>query len=146
MTASSTGHADKAGSADTVAGQRPAAALLLIDLVAVLVFVAIGRRSHDETGNVVVGALKVAAPFLIAAVLGWLAAQAWRAPTIFRTGVIVWLCTVAAGMVLRHFVFNRGTAPAFVIVATVTLCLFLVGWRGVANTLIARRARSSSQS
>jgi len=137
-------HADRAET-DTVTAGQPSPLLLLIDLAAILLFVAIGRRSHDEGGNVVVGALKVAAPFLIAVVAGWLAAQAWRAPTVLRTGVIVWLCTLVAGMVLRHFIFSRGTAPAFVIVATVTLCLFLVGWRGVANMLLSRRARPSSQ-
>ena len=64
---------------------------LCADLVAVIVFVAIGRRTHDETGNVLVGAAKVAAPFLIAVVVSWLIARAWIDPLSNATGAIVWL-------------------------------------------------------
>jgi hypothetical protein len=52
--------------------------------------------------------------------------------------VIVWLVTVALGMVLRHTLFDRGTALAFIIVATISLGLLLLGWRAVAARLIGR--------
>lgn len=100
-----------------------------IDIVAILLFVAVGRRSHDEGGNAVTEAVKVAAPFLIALGLGWLAARAWKTPTVPTTGMVIWVVTLAAGMVLRHFVFDRGTALAFIIVAGCFTLLFLVGWR-----------------
>ena len=108
------------------------------DLLAVVVFVAIGRRTHDETGNVFVGAAKVAAPFLIAVVLGWLIARAWNDPLSNATGAIIWLTTVIAGLLLRHFVFDRGTATPFIIVATATLCAFIMGWRGATRWYLAR--------
>lgn len=108
------------------------------DLLAIVVFVAIGRRTHDETGNVFVGAAKVAAPFLIALVLGWLIARAWNDPLSNATGAIVWLATVIAGLLLRRFVFDRGTATAFIIVATATLCAFIMGWRSVTRWYLAR--------
>ena len=38
--------------------------------------------------------------------------------------------TVIVGLLLRRFVFDRGTATPFVIVATATLCAFIMGWRG----------------
>ncbi len=101
------------------------------DVVAVLVFVAIGRRTHDETGNVVVGALKVAAPFVIALALGWVIARAWKSPWAPAAGVVIWLTTVIVGMLLRRFVFDRGTALPFIIVATLFTGFFLVGWRVV---------------
>ena len=60
--------------------RRTAITSAVADLVAVVVFVAIGRRSHDEGGNVVTETAAVAAPFLIALAVGWLAARAWRRP------------------------------------------------------------------
>jgi hypothetical protein len=102
------------------------------DVAAVILFVALGRGSHDE-GSSVGGTLRVAAPFVLGLALGWLVARAWRAPFAVRTGVVVWLVTVAAGMLIRHTAFDRGTAFAFIIVATLFLGLFLVGWRAVAT-------------
>jgi hypothetical protein len=119
---------------------RRAGTAAAIDAFAIIVFVAIGRRTHDEGGNVVVGAAKVAAPFLIAAALGWMLGRAWRDPFGLAAGAVVWLTTVVAGLLLRHFVFNRGTAAPFVIVATATLGTFIMGWRGVARWRIARSA------
>jgi ribose/xylose/arabinose/galactoside ABC-type transport system permease subunit len=108
------------------------------DVLSIVVFVAIGRKNHDE-GEAASGIFHVAAPFLIAAVAGWIASQAWKKPIELRTGAIVWLATIVLGMVLRHFVFDDGTATAFIIVATVFLCAFLNGWRAIA------RKRLSSQ-
>ncbi len=99
------------------------------DVCFVLLFVALGRQSHDEGGNVVAGALNVAAPFLLALAAGWLVARAWRTPTSPTTGMIIWICTLVGGMLLRRFVFDRGTAVPFIIVASAFTLLFLVGWR-----------------
>jgi hypothetical protein len=49
---------------------------------------------------------------------------------------VVWGYTVVMGMVLRNLVFDRGTALAFIIVATVFLGITMFGWRA----LVARRA------
>jgi Protein of unknown function (DUF3054) len=108
------------------------------DVVAVLVFVALGRRSHDEPGNAVAGALRVAAPFLIGLAVGWLVARAWRRPTSMTTGLVVWPVTVAVGMLLRRTIFDRGTALSFVIVASIATGVLLLGWRALA-ALAARR-------
>ncbi len=101
----------------------------IADVVSILVFVALGRSSHDEGGNAVTEAVKVAAPFLIALAVGWLAGRAWTSPTSPTTGVVIWVVTLAGGMVLRRFVFDRGTAVPFIIVASAFTLLFLVGWR-----------------
>jgi len=112
------------------AGNRRVVAALAVDVLSVVLFVIIGRRSHHEDGSVVVGALRVAAPFLIGLAVGWLAARAWRAPmAAFPTGVIVWLSTLVIGMLLRHFAWSDGTALPFVIVASCFTGLFLLGWR-----------------
>lgn len=109
------------------------------DVVAVVVFVAIGRRSHDEGGNAVAETLEVAAPFLIALAVGWLAARAWRRPRAIATGLVVWVVTVVVGMLLRRSVFDRGTAASFVVVATIVTGVFLLGWRAAASRRGARR-------
>ena len=122
----------------TAPTRRLVAVAAACDVVAVLVFVALGRRSHDEGGNVVAGVLSVAAPFLIALAVGWAAARAWRAPMAWRTALVVWPVTVALGMLLRRFVFDRGTATSFIVVATIATGVLLLGWRLVARRIIAR--------
>lgn len=98
------------------------------DIAAIVLFVLIGRRSHDED-NALGEALRVAAPFLIGLAVGWLVARAWKAPTSTTTGMVIWPVTVAAGMLLRRFVFDDSTALAFIIVASIFTGLLLIGWR-----------------
>ncbi|MEY4175908.1 MAG: hypothetical protein RI900_3073, partial [Actinomycetota bacterium] len=45
------------------------------------------------------------------------------------TGIGIWLVVLVAGMLLRRFAFDRGTALPFIIVAACFTLLFLVGWR-----------------
>ena len=94
----------------------------------IVVFVAIGRRNHDE-GSALTGLFETAAPFMIGLAAGWLAALAWRRPWALVTGLIVWPVTVLIGMVVRNLVFDRGIAASFVAVATIFLGLGIVGWR-----------------
>src|ERR1700756_1006567 len=84
------------------------------DVIGVLVFCAVGRRGHDE-GLSVTGVATTAWPFLTGTVVGWLASRGWRRPTaLVPTGVTVWLCTVAVGMVLRK-ASSAGVAARFVV-------------------------------
>jgi peptidoglycan/LPS O-acetylase OafA/YrhL len=117
---------------DTETRSKTAALALVVDVVCVVVFCAIGRRSHAE-GLTVAGVLETAWPFLTGTAVGWLASGAWRRPTsLAPTGVLVWVCTVAVGMVLRK-VTGQGTALSFIIVASLTTAILLLGWRaGVA--------------
>ena len=118
--------------------RRTVVTAAVADAVAVFAFVALGRRSHDEGGNAVAETVKVAAPFLIALAVGWLAARAWRRPRAIATGLVLWVVTVAVGMLLRRTVFDRGTATSFVVVATVVTGVLLLGWRVIAARLAAR--------
>ncbi len=108
-----------------------------LDTAIVVAFVAIGRRNHDRD-EAVSGLIQTAAPFLLALGFAWLVWRIWRRPTAVTSGLLVWVTTLAAGMVLRRFVFDDGTAASFVIVAAVFL-LLLVGWRAVASVVAARR-------
>jgi hypothetical protein len=126
---------------------RSALLALLLDAVLVVAFAAIGRATHD--GDVLgpggLGLAETAWPFLVALGVGWLASLAWRRPTApLRTGVPVWATTVAGGMLLRA-VAGQGVALAFVVVATATLLVLLVGWRAIAaGVRRTRRPRARS--
>lgn len=120
---------------------RPQAVVLaaVLDMALVLLFVAIGRRSHDED-SAFVGFLTTAWPFLTGAAIGWLAARAWRRPlAVWPTGVIVWGASVVLGMLLRA-VSGQGVQVSFVIVTAVVLAAFLVGWRALAQLVVRVRS------
>lgn len=105
---------------------------LLSDIAIVIAFVAIGRRNHDEELSWS-GFGSAVAPFLIALCLSWLAGRVWTKPFAIESGAVVWIGTVAIGMLLRRFVFDGGTATAFVIVAAIFLGALVNGWRAVAR-------------
>ena len=105
---------------------------LATDVACVLVFCALGRRSHDEGLNVA-GIATTAWPFLSGTAVGWLVTRAWRRPTaVYPTGVAVWLCTVAVGMLLRKAT-SAGVAASFIVVASSVTALLLLGWRALAQ-------------
>lgn len=114
---------------------------VIVDAVLVLIFAVIGRASHDESPA---GFLLTAWPFLVALIVGHALAALLpgrpRRPWSVLWGVIVWVVTVAGGLLLR--VATGDTAQlAFIIVATLTLGVLLVGWRVV--TALLRRARAA---
>ena len=89
------------------------------DAASIVIFVAIGRKNHDE-GEAASGIFLVAAPFLLALLGGWVIARAWKEPLSQKSGV------------------DGGTATAFIIVATVFLGTLLNGWRLLPRTRLAR--------
>lgn len=111
-----------------------------IDVFAVVLFVAIGRRTHDE-GSALAGVLKTALPFLIGLAVAWAGARAWNRPASVSTGLVVWPITVLVGMIVRRTVFDGGTATAFVVVTTLFLGACLVGWRLVFGVLDRRASQ-----
>jgi peptidoglycan/LPS O-acetylase OafA/YrhL len=116
-------------------------AYLLVDVVAVLVFCSVGRRSHAE-GLTIGGVATTAWPFLAGTVVGWLLSRGWRRPTaVAPTGVIVWLCTVVVGMLLRK-AGSAGVAASFVVVAASVTAVLLLGWRAAIG--LAQRRRSDA--
>jgi peptidoglycan/LPS O-acetylase OafA/YrhL len=109
----------------------------VVDIVCVVVFATVGRRSHAE-GLTIAGIAETAWPFLTGTVLGWLVIRGWRRPTALApTGLAVWVATVVVGMVLRK-VTGQGTALSFVIVASIATAILLLGWRGVAAAAARR--------
>lgn len=116
---------------------------LIVDAVLVLIFAVIGRASHQEDPA---GFLLTAWPFLVALLAGHALAALMgsgpRRPWSLLWGVTVWVVTVAGGMLLRLVAGDTAQIP-FIIVATIVLGVFLVGWRALAGLL--RRRRKSEE-
>ena len=117
--------------------RRAAVIAAIVDVVAVVVFVAIGRRNHDE-GTALSGVIGVAAPFLIALGASWLVLRTWRGPFNRASFVATWVITVVAGLFLRKIVFDRGIATSFIIVATITLGVLIGLGRLLTRRLTAK--------
>jgi hypothetical protein len=102
--------------------------IVVLDLVAVLVFVAIGRSVHAH-GLSVGGTASTAWPFVVGLGAGWATLVVWhRSPVSLGGGCVLCLVTVALGMILR-VVSGQGTALAFVLVAVGFLGASMCGWR-----------------
>ena len=115
------------------------AATVGIDLLAVIVFVLIGRASHGEG---ILGLLVTLWPFVVGLLVGHVLALVLgqrETRSVRWAGVVVWVSTVVVGMVLRA-VSGQGVQLSFVIVTVLVLAALLLGWRFVA-WLIARRRR-----
>jgi hypothetical protein len=117
--------------------QRTVITTAVVDVVAVVVFVAIGRRNHNE-GTALSGIIGVAAPFLIALGISWIGLRTWREPFNRASLVATWIITVVIGLLLRRLVFDRGIAIAFIIVATITLGVLLGLGRLLSRKLSAK--------
>ncbi len=116
---------------------------LLLDAALVVAFAATGRASHDS--DVLAGLGQTSWPFLAGLAVAWVLARAWRSPTaVVPTGLVVWVVTVAGGMLLRA-ASGQGTALPFVVVATLTLLVLLVGWRLVARGIRSLRSRPARE-
>ena len=111
------------------------------DVLAVLVFAAVGRSSHAEVADAFM-VLITAAPFLLGLLVGWLVVRAWRAPLRLPVGVGVWAGVVVVGLGVRA-VFTHRLPLTFVLIAAASLALLLLGWRVVAR-LIARLRNQSA--
>ena len=118
-----------------------AAGVFTADLVAVVVFVLLGRSSHGED-EALRAVLVTLWPFLSGMLLGWLVLLLTRLrPSGYPAAAVLVLATVSVGMVLRHTISHDGTPVSFVIAASTFLTILYLGWRAVAD-LVRRRRRS----
>lgn len=115
----------------------------VIDAALIFVFAAVGRGEHDRAATIA-GLMTTAGPFLAGLAISWAIALVWRHPLrSVRAGVPVWIGTVAFGMLFR-LLSDQGTALPFVLVATLTLALFLIGWRLIAALVLKLRVRRTT--
>lgn len=109
------------------------------DLALILVFAAIGRDAHAR-GDIITGAFATAWPFLAGAAIAWAVLRVWRAPfAVWPSGIAVWIGAVLIGMALRAAT-GQGVALPFIIVALISLGVFLLGFRALI-TLVLRLSR-----
>ncbi len=133
------------------AGSRPRGGMewpqqwtVLVDLVAVLVFVAIGLSAHGHQESAA-NLAEVSAPFLVGALVGHVLVRLRGvAPTSAASGVVVVAATVAFGQVLR-VIFGQGTAVSFIAVSLAFNTFVMIGWR-LAWAAMRRGALTSRRS
>jgi hypothetical protein len=118
----------------------------VIDVVLIVLFALIGRSSHGET--LTLGGLWLTAyPFLAGWAIAYVTSGAWARPLAFwPTGGVAWILTIFVGMAIRvatgQGVDNGNPLPiSFLIVATVVVGVFLMGWRAIARPLVGRAER-----
>lgn len=137
-----------AGSVDRrlVGVSLPRGLSLALDVVLVVVFVLVGRRSHED-GYALPNLLLAVLPFLVGLLSGWglvrWLSRAW--PHRVGHGVTLAVATVVVGMVVRLVMgqsLGEGAVGVvtFAAVALAFLLLFLVGWRAIAAYVLARRS------
>jgi len=118
----------------------------VIDVALIVVFALIGRSSHGEA-NGLLALWTTAYPFLAGWAIAYVTSGAWARPLRFwPTGIVAWILTVFVGMAIRvatgQGVVDGDPLPiSFVIVATIVLGVFLLGWRALARGVIRLRAR-----
>lgn len=116
---------------------RTPALALAADVVAVVVFAAIGRLSHAEPDDLL-GLAATAAPFLLGLGVSWLSPAVRADPSGLRAGAVALAGTVAIGLLVRAG-FTGSLPLSFAIVTAVSLAVLLLGWRGL-SLAVARRA------
>lgn len=119
--------------------RRPATGIIVLaavlDIVFVLAFAAAGRSQHARA-ETLSGLWSTAWPFLLALAVSWAIALVWCRPlAVLRSGLPVWVGTVVIGMLLRVLFTDGGAALPFVLVATGTLGVSLLGWRLIAAVI-----------
>lgn len=120
--------------------RMPRILAIVLDVLVVLAFAAIGRNAHGEVLDAS-GWFRTAAPFLAGALIAWVAMVLRPlADTPWRQGLIVWAATLGLGMVFR-LLLGEGVQLSFVIVAGIALAIGFFGWRGIAAVIA--RARTS---
>ena len=100
----------------------------ILDTVAVLSFAFIGSDFHGFSFDLL-AILGVALPFLLALSMAVGVMMMWRDPITLVSGLLIALIAWSGGMLLRHYVFDGGTARAFVLVTGAYFVAVMVGWR-----------------
>src|ERR1700684_833372 len=99
---------------------------LCFDAVVVAVFLALWPSTHQHVMTWS-GFASSSWPFAVGLLIGWVWVLArGRAGSTLSSGVVVWLCTVVVGMMLR-VQFGQGTAVAFIVVALGFLGALMLG-------------------
>lgn len=111
------------------------------DVVAVVVFAAVGRMNHDAPGDLL-GLLGTIAPFAVGLLASWAIPVVRADPAGLRAGAVVLGGTAVIGLALRA-AFTGRMPLSFAVVTVIALGVLLLGWRGIAAAVsraVAHRA------
>jgi hypothetical protein len=111
------------------------AVLLIGDVLALLIFVIIGRLSHGLTDDWLLNVARIATPFLIGWFVVAIPAGAYRANRLTSPGwllgrtAIAWLVGNGIAFALRALIFQNNVTLPFALTSVAFTGLFLLGWR-----------------
>jgi hypothetical protein len=109
--------------------------LLIGDLLALLIFVIIGRLSHGFTSDWLLNVARIATPFLIGWFVVAIPVGAYRADRLTSPGwlmgrtAIAWLVGDGVAFALRALLFQNNVTWPFALTSIAFTGLFLLGWR-----------------
>jgi hypothetical protein len=98
--------------------------------------------SHGEADDLL-GLVGTVAPFGVGLVAAWATPVVRRDPVSWRAGAVAVVCTVVIGLVLRAG-FTGRLPLSFAVVATISLAVLLLGWRGLA-AVVSRTAHRAAR-
>ncbi len=111
--------------------------LIAGDVIAMVLWVALGLASHRMSDNWFQNVVRIVAPFLI----GWVVVApftrvydlgALRRPfTFMRRSATCWFLATILGLALRATLFGSGFVPVFAAVTLVVTAVLVLGWRAV---------------
>jgi hypothetical protein len=119
--------------------RRIPALALAADVVAVIVFAAVGRAGHAATGDLS-GLLGTAAPFAVGLLAAWATPVVRARPAGLRAGAVVLAGTAVLGLALRAG-FTGRLPPSFAVVTVLALGVLLLGWRALSLAVSSRSAQ-----
>ena len=116
---------------------------VVVDILLVTVFAAVGRSTHGESMSPA-GVFETAWPFLTALLVAWAVMLIRRRDHLgIGAGIFVWFITWAGGLTFRVAGGETAEVP-FIIVAALVLLVFLAGWRIALGFFRPRRLESST--
>ena len=118
---------------------RIAALALAADVTAVVVFAAVGRSTHGESGDLL-GLLGTAAPFLVGLAAAWATPIVRAHPTGLRAGAVVLAGAALLGLLVRAG-FTGRLPLSFALISLVSLAVLLLGWRALSLAVAHRAAQ-----
>jgi hypothetical protein len=127
--------------------QRKKITLVVGDIIAFLVFAAIGRNSHNEFAGAaeLLAIVKTASPFI----MGWFVVAIFvgtyrpdvvnKLKPMLMYSVLGWLIAWPIGLALRALMLWKGIPLSFALVTLGSMMLIMLIWRTLFATVLAKR-------
>jgi hypothetical protein len=113
------------------------AALVIGDVLALLIFVIVGRLSHGFTSDWLINVVRIVTPFLIGWFVVAIPVGAYRSDLLTSPGQLMlrsaaaWIVGNLIAFAVRAFLFQNNVTIPFALTSVAFTGLFLLGWRAV---------------